>query len=435
MLLILTTSVTNRLHYIVNLLFEEIYGMETDFTLSKEEYLRYEGPKIAYLKENPGDGIFIDPSGLLFEQAVFSHEIPVSSLGEIPVIFASASTTGGFPFDLLTAAFYLVSRYEEYPSVQHDKYGRFPFSASLAARGEFLEKPVVNLWLKLFMDRLLKTWPGVKTRQQPYRYLSTLDIDHAYAYRYKPFFRTIGGIGKSITHGHPGEVLGRFKTLGGFSPDPFDTYRYIREVHEKHGLPALLFILFADYGGDDNNIPVRSRAMEKLIGELSSWSELGIHPSLSSNKHPSRLKREKEGLERLSGRMVTKSRQHFLKFSFPETFHRLDQLGITDEFSMGYASHPGFRAGIANSFYFFDLSRNEATRLRIHPVSVMDVTFRDYLRLEPGESLSRIQEIIRQIRSVNGEFVSLWHNEGLSETGRWKGWRAVYKEMMECASP
>ncbi len=435
MLLILTTSVTHRLRYIVHLLFEEIYGMETGFTLLKEEYMRYDGPKIAYLKEDPGDGIFMEPSGLLFEQAVFSHEIPIASLGEIAVIFPSAGTSGGFPFDLLAAAFYLVSRYEEYPSVQHDKYGRFPFSASLAAQGGFLEKPVVNLWLKLFMDRLLKTWPGVKTRQQPFRYLSTLDIDHAYAYKYRPFFRTLGGIGRSITHGHPEEVLRRFNTLGGFSTDPFDTYRYVREVHEKHGLSALWFILFADYGGDDNNIPVRSHAMEKLIGELSSWAELGLHPSLSANKYPSRIRREKEGLERITGSEVTKSRQHFLKFSFPETFRRLDQLGITDDFSMGYASHPGFRAGIANSFNFFDLSRNEATRLRIHPVPVMDVTFRDYLRLDPAEGSFRIQEIIRQIRSVNGEFVSLWHNEGLSETEKWKGWRTVYEQMMECASP
>ena len=101
---------------------------------------------------------------------------------------------------------------------------------------------------------------------------------------------------------------------------------------------------------------------------------------------------------------------------------------------MGYPSHPGFRAGITIPFRFFDLASNETTPLVVHPVSVMDVTLRDYLRLSTEESLDTIIGVIKTIRSVNGDCVSLWHNESLGETGRWKGWRRVYEEMVKAAS-
>jgi len=434
MLLIFTSSISTRLRYIVQLLFEDIYGLKTEFTLSEEEYLQYEGPKVAYGKVDPGEGLFMEASGLLFEQTIFSHEVPVRMQREIPVLFESVAKHDGFPFDLLAASFYLVSRYEEYPSVKFDKHGRFPASHSLAYRGGFLEKPIVNIWMKLFIEKLRQLYPSLMTHQRPYRYLPTIDIDHAYAYKCRPFHRTIGGIGRSLTRGRLLEVIDRFRVLAGLRPDPYDNYKFIRNLHELHDLPTLWFLLFADYGGDDNNIPVQGRGLSRLVKDLSSWSEVGIHPSLSSNKYAKKLKQEINGLSHLTGKEITRSRQHFLKFSFPYTFQQLSELGIKDEFSMGYASHPGFRAGIAHPFRFFNLSTNMSTEIYIHPVSLMDVTFRDYIHTGPEESLDRIKQMIKQVRSCNGELISLWHNESLSDYGRWKGWRRVYEQMVALAA-
>ena len=80
------------------------------------------------------------------------------------------------------------------------------------------------------------------------------------------------------------------------------------------------------------------------------------------------------------------------------------------------------------------MRKNEVTSLAIHPVSIMDVTLKDYLRLSSEESLDAINHMVETIKSVHGQFVSIWHNESLSETGRWKGWRRVYEEMVKSAS-
>jgi hypothetical protein len=108
-------------------------------------------------------------------------------------------------------------------------------------------------------------------------------------------------------------------------------------------------------------------------------------------------------------------------------------MGITDDFSMGYPSVSGFRASIAMPYKFFDLKKNDITSLTIHPVSVMDVTLRDHNHLDPDQALEKIKSLINTVKTVRGKFIPIWHNESLSEYGRWQGWRRVYEEMLRYA--
>jgi len=95
---------------------------------------------------------------------------------------------------------------------------------------------------------------------------------------------------------------------------------------------------------------------------------------------------------------------------------------------MGFSGEPGFRAGIATPFRYFDLFRDETMPLTIHPVTIMDVVFRDHLHLSPENSIVRMKQLIDTVRSVNGECVTLWHNESLTGKGRWEGWNRVFEE-------
>jgi hypothetical protein len=63
----------------------------------------------------------------------------------------------------------------------------------------------------------------------------------------------------------------------------------------------------------------------------------------------------------------------------------------------------------------------------------MDVTLKDYLRLSPDEAIILIRSFIDAIKAVNGEFVSIWHNESFDESGRWRGWKKVYGEILSYA--
>jgi hypothetical protein len=433
MILIYAPEVTDRLKYISKLIFTELLGFGCAFTTFREEFVSYQGPKLVYAPE-PLDGeLFLESNRLLFEDTMQPCDPGMIKEDNLPLLFPSGNKRSALSFDPLAAAFYLVSRYEEYDRHSHDKYGRFLAHSSIAFKGEFLEIPVVHFWADKLGEIITRQFPSITVKPPVYSFVPTIDIDHAFAYKYRSASRTLGGVAHSIMHGNLSDLFLRFKVLSGAETDPYETYDYIRQIHGRLNLHPYYFVLFADYGGDDNNIPVRHKAFHDLVRNLDQNQTVGIHPSLSSNKHLRKLETEIDGLSQVTGRDITVSRQHFLKISFPRTYRNLIQLGVTDDFSLGYASHPGFRAGIAIPYSFFDLTRNEITPLRIHPVTLMDVTLKDYLRLTAEQSIEKIHQMISMVRSVGGEFVSLCHNETFSENGRWLGWRNIYEELLRFA--
>jgi hypothetical protein len=98
---------------------------------------------------------------------------------------------------------------------------------------------------------------------------------------------------------------------------------------------------------------------------------------------------------------------------------------------MGYADVPGFRAGTAHPFKWFDVERNEVTSLMVHPIIVMDSTLRNYQQLDALEAMEVISQLKSEVKNTGGDFVSLWHNETVAEQGVWVGWRAVWEEAIK----
>lgn len=167
---------------------------------------------------------------------------------------------------------------------------------------------------------------------------------------------------------------------------------------------------------------------------LEDNAEVGIHPSYASNNDLKVLKREINSLSKVLNRQITKSRQHFLKLSLPQTYRNLIDLDITDDYTMGYASEIGFRASICSSFNFYDLEMETETNLRIHPFAFMEGTLRDYLSINADRAMDYIKPLIDEVKAVNGTFICLWHNESLSNQRRWVGWQQIYEDMIKYAT-
>jgi hypothetical protein len=118
----------------------------------------------------------------------------------------------------------------------------------------------------------------------------------------------------------------------------------------------------------------------------------------------------------------------------PTTYRNLIELGIKEEYSMGYASQVGFRASLCTPFYFYDLVADETTKLLLFPFAVMDATLNLYLKIKPGEAMNYVEPLIQEVKSVNGLFISLWHNETLCNDFDWKGWQDVYEQVVKAAT-
>jgi hypothetical protein len=119
----------------------------------------------------------------------------------------------------------------------------------------------------------------------------------------------------------------------------------------------------------------------------------------------------------------------------PRSYNNILRAGITEDYSMGYPDQPGFRAGIARPYYFYDVSEDKLTDLKIIPFQVMDGTLYDYRKLDPESSKEVILNLINETKNVGGLFVSIWHNTSLLDNEEWKCWREVFEFTVKAPSP
>lgn len=433
-LLVYSPVVNARINYIFQLILRDLLGVDFHIISDIDIFQSFQGARINYSVNTVDGSVHIIPAGLLEEKGINSHQLRFVHFTDHKVPFAVYNKNADYPFDMFSAAFFMVSRYEEYLPYIQDDHGRFSAFSSIAVQHDFLHIPVVNRWADN-LGRLLKTrFPHLEFHKKEYTFLPTVDIDAAWAYRNKGLIRTIGGCLKSMAARDFSDFRRRIQVLSGFANDPFDTFGILKELHQNSAIRPYYFILFAGYGLNDKNIPTNNVAFQVLVKSLADYARIGIHPSYASNSNPALLEEEIGKLSAVLHMDITASRQHFLKISMPMTYRNLIENDITDDYSMGYAARPGFRAGICSSFKWYDLESEVITNLNIHPFAIMDGTLRDYMKSEVSDAMNYIRPLIDEVKNANGTFISLWHNESLSDENRWKGWLDVYKELIHYAT-
>lgn len=424
-LMIYSPEITPRLEYIAGVVFSTILGIEYDITGDRRKIGN--NPCIIYSGEKVKDQFVIRPSGLISAAGITDIVPAVSYIGDMPVLFVTDE--GSLPFDVFSAAFYMLSRYEEYLPFAPDAHGRFSGAASAAFRGGFLQMPVVDIWARYLAAELVKHYPVITIRHNEYKPLLTIDVDQPYAYRSRGFLRSMGGIvrGLSGTGAKPAE---RIRTMAGQTEDPYDTFAYIEEQVKKHNCESLYFFPTGDQGDYDHNPPWKDHDYNAIIKKCDVTSGTGLHPSYRSSGRPGVLKMEANRYRHITGHGAERARQHWLLLNMPETYQAYENAGIRFDYTMGYADEPGFRAGIARPFPFYDLSREKTTQLTIVPFQVMDGTLRQYRHLTPEKAVQVAASIIAATKNAGGLFVSVWHNTSLCECNGWEGWRKVFEEIL-----
>jgi len=142
------------------------------------------------------------------------------------------------------------------------------------------------------------------------------------------------------------------------------------------------------------------------------------------------LRMESLPVSRFSGKRIHSSRQHFIRFTLPQTYRQLIELGIDSDFSMGYGSINGFRASVASPFYWYDLEREEQTQLLLYPFCFMEANSFYEQKLSAQQALEELKHYLEVVRSVNGTLITIWHNSFLGTAQQFKGWREVYEKFI-----
>lgn len=428
-MLLFTNTISPRLTYIFNFIGNEIGDENFEITTDKNYFSNYNGLKINY-SNTPicTNELRIENVSLLFESEIAEQKITCFEIENFKAFF---KTNGDYPFDIFAASFYLLSRYEEYLPHQKDKYGRYAHENSIAFKENFLYQPLVNIWIQHFKYTIQQKFSNHKFVKRAFSFLLTYDIDEAFAYLHKSWWRTAFALSKAIYLGHWNNLYKRIKVLVQKKEDPYDSFSWMEELNGKYALHPIYFFLIASTTRSmDKNILPTENTLQKLIYRLSKKYFIGIHPSWQSGDDKKLLQKEINTLETITKNKPTASRQHYLRFSLPQTFRDLQVAGITNDYSMGYGTTNGFRASVASSFFWYDLQNEKITTLKLHPFCMMDATFFHQQKLTLEKAIEEMQSFYKEIKSVNGQLIFIAHNNYLGTDILYKGWKEKFEQFI-----
>lgn len=429
MILVYTHTITSRVAYAINLVFDAVLNIPYELTDNRIYFDEYVLPKMAYTTKLNVAEVYIQSDTLLFETNI-KAVLPVADKNYIdfPKFFKS-NTNDFLGYDIFAMVFYFASRYEEYLNTDSDEHKRFKAESSIAFKYHCLKSPFLNVAINQFSEKLKHQFPSLNFEKRTFNFLSTIDIDNAFAYANKGLKRNLGGLVKDVFSLKFSHIIKRIESNFNSDKDPYNTFNFINNLSKDTQTALHYFVLIGDYSAYDKNPNYKNTGFKKLLKSLSSDHSIGLHPSYETYNHPEKIGIEKKRLEDIIERKVTSARCHFLRVKFPETYRTYIEQGITDDYTMIYASQSGFRTGLCTPYKWFDLERNEATPLIIHTSVIMEGTLRDYNKLSIENAKRTSLFLLNEVKKQGGEFVSVWHNDSFVTSQ--KEWIEVYKNLLE----
>lgn len=313
--------------------------------------------------------------------------------------------------DLIYNTFFFISRAEELINTQRDKHGRFLAAYSILGKRNKLLMPTLDEYARLTMKAV-----GLPLPPSGFAHIYlTHDIDTIANYRH--LRGAVGG----ILRGEWRQVLRSWQDINN---DPAYTFPWLIKQDKRIPLAESIFFVKHSFGkGYDypqyNHHSPDARRLRKFL----EWNKvtIGWH---SSYYGPGSIERRTSRTNELAIH-----RSHYLNCSI-ETMRQLIELGVTDDFTMGFADHAGFRLQTSRAVLWIDPERMQLTELVLHPLIIMDCSLsnNNYMHLDQEEATYLCQQLIDKVRMHNGDLCLLWHNSILTPDSYHK---QLYQELLQ----
>lgn len=256
-----------------------------------------------------------------------------------------------------------------------------------------------------------------------YQPIITHDIDRFYKWKNsKSIIGEIGRIIRGKSSWTYNEAWKSFKNRN--QADPFSNLLEIAQMDREAGLPSIFYIMTTeekhplninDYNVNDSKV---SNTLKELI---ALGCEIGIHPGIYTFNDREKMEDQKSRLEEVIDQPVKRSRQHYLKYEYPETFKNLELIGIENDSSimveLAHVEDPRKRS----TYLMFD---DLGSKLTQTPLVFMDT---HHMKDSDELILSNLEESIAPAKENGGEIMILWHNNNISNNRE----VGLYREALE----
>lgn len=342
----------------------------------------------------------------------------------LPVLFG-AGPEADLPLDVFGAAFWMLARVEELEPAATDAHDRFAATGSLAFRGGFLLRPLIDEYVELLRLHLRRAFPALPLAMPAFRQLVSHDVDSASVLGLglaAPWLKAVARrlLGRPGTAGL-GPALARLvRTPRRIEPgDPHNTFEALMRASERRGMASAFY--FFGGRGDRKDATYRPGhpAITGLMAEIHARGhEIGLHPSYRTYLAPEALAAEAGNLRRACGALGIAQpewggRMHFLRWRWPDTARAWAAAGMAYDSTLGFADQAGFRCGTSREYTAFDPVALRPLALRLRPLVAMEcsVIAPRYMGLGYSEAAREVFFRLKdRCRRYGGNFTLLWHN-------------------------
>lgn len=374
---------------------------------------------------------------------VLGKPLPAPGAASLPVPLIKKMADGYvLHYDVLGLVYWVLTRQEEVGRTDLDEHGRFAATSSHAFKHGYLERPVVDEWLDILGQVIVRAWPGVKLKHHEFSVKVSHDVDQAARYGFRPWKGVLRGMaGDALKHPDLRGLAGpwiRLKSRKRLHPlDAFNTFGWLMDVSERRSLQSAFYFICERRGTRyDCDYDLNHPTMQYLLQEIHGRGhEIGLHASYNSYRDPERIAHEGQRLRTVCtslgiGQQVWGGRMHWLQWSQPVTLRAWSDAGMAYDSTMTYAEAPGFRCGSCFEYQAYDPVAQEALPIKVRPLIVMEGSVIETYGLGLGVGSAARERILRLknvCRQVGGCFTLLWHNSSLTT----RKWRRLYIDVLD----
>ena len=413
-----------EIQYAIEILFEEFLGLKISFLYSPD-------PKSDFVLDSK-DMQTVIIKNKFFSRFNFESEyinktaLPKSikywtdsslNLEKLPVLYGENKITADqnqytLHADLIASTYFMLSRWEETVDDQKDEHGRSAGKNTVAYKYEFLHRPIVNEYADLVWKVLTLAGFEGKRKNHNYTAVITHDIDQPFQWpSWKINIKHLAGdlLKRRDFNMFVSDIKSLYRTTILGKKDPFDHHDYLISLANEHGYKANFNLIISSQSKYDQSLPVSDPRLAALINKIESNGHIiGYHPGYNVYKDEMLFKKELNQLQSIVSQKIVSGRQHYLRFSVPDTWRIWDAAGLEWESSMGYSDLPGFRCGTCYPYSVFDCIERKKLKLKEKPLILMDATLVHYLKSADMPSMHLLKE---ECKKHGGEWLTIFHND------------------------
>lgn len=361
---------TSRHAFIFDFFFNDLKNIKYVILKKNELPVIENSIVINYSKEHIPNAFRIIPFGLLEESDIHGIFPQAEDHPEFFKIFFQTKENGNIPFDVFSAAFWLLSRYEEFTETPPSVSGDFTHRSSLSWQNDFLDFPIVDHWKKILLTKL-----GIPRLTVPkYSIHFPVDIEISSDRLHSKYHEEWTAFLKTFR-------LNNLLSLFWKKKNEQKHHEEIPEFNFFHliirSYPDIQFIFFWNTANEkDNPLSLLSRfpSLHIIAKRLNDYAQTGLllRGKTDTQSAESEISKFILRLKNIIHSDILNVRINKGLFLTDQINKKLQLNGLKHDYSGLYYHAFGYRFSTLTPFAYFDLKSNRRTDFIIHPVCACD---------------------------------------------------------------